>query len=124
MNCYWQMPFRKRALITLENQSYQDADIVAYSVLYNLHDVSEDTDYFHAQWRRTLTTRDYPEHVIVDRVQGRGVRAAPVVDHRGPIGVDPRPTGHRRARLASAGAVSFLPSQPLGLLGPVESFPQ
>ena len=72
MNCYWQMPFRKRALITLENQSYQDADIVAYSVLYNLHDVSEDTDYFHAQWRRTLTTRDYPEHVIVDRVQGRG----------------------------------------------------
>jgi hypothetical protein len=28
--------------------------------------------YFHAQWRRSMTTREYPEHVILAGVQGRG----------------------------------------------------
>jgi len=73
MNCYWQMPFRRRALITMENQSYQDANVIAYSIMYNLQDVKDDAAYFHAHWRRTLTTRDYPEHVILDRVEGQGV---------------------------------------------------
>ena len=72
MNCYWQMPFRGRARITLENQGYQDANVVAYSILYTLRDVPDDAAYFHAQWRRSLTTRQYPEHVILDRVAGQG----------------------------------------------------
>ena len=28
--------------------------------------------YFHAQWRRSMTTRENPEHVILDAVQGKG----------------------------------------------------
>ncbi len=69
---YWQMPFRHRARITLENQGPKDADIVAYKVLYKLHPVPEDAAYFHAQWRRSLTKREHPEHTILDSVRGRG----------------------------------------------------
>jgi hypothetical protein len=72
-NCYWQMPFRRHARITLENQGAVDADVVAYRVLYKLHPVPEDAAYFHAQWRRSLTRREHPEHVILDGVRGKGV---------------------------------------------------
>ena len=69
---YWQMPFRGHARITLENQHVKDANIVAYRVLYKLHEIPDDAAYFHAQWRRSLTRRDDPQHVIVDGVQGQG----------------------------------------------------
>jgi len=35
--------------------------------------VPDDAAYFHAQWRRSLTRRDSPEHVIIDGIQGQGV---------------------------------------------------
>jgi hypothetical protein len=72
-SCYWQMPFRKHARITLENQAARDANVVAYRVLYKLHPVPDDAAYFHAQWRRSMTRRDYPEHVILDGVAGQGL---------------------------------------------------
>ncbi len=72
-NCYWQMPFRHHARITLENQSGLDADIVAYSILYKLVPIPDEAAYFHAQWRRSLTSRDLPEHIILDGVQGKGL---------------------------------------------------
>lgn len=72
-NSYWQMPFRRHARITLQNDGPQDARIVAYRVLYKLHDVSESAAYFHAQWRRSITRRDYPEHTILDGVHGVGL---------------------------------------------------
>ena len=72
-NCYWQMPFRSHARITLENQSARDANVVAYRVLYKLHPVPADAAYFHAQWRRSTTHRDYPEHVILDGISGQGL---------------------------------------------------
>jgi hypothetical protein len=72
LNCYWPMPFRRRAVMTLENQGPTDANIVAYSVMYRLGPVPDDAAYFHAQWRRTLTRREHPEHTIVDGVAGRG----------------------------------------------------
>ncbi len=71
--CYWQMPFRRRARITLENQGPKDAPVVAYRVLYKLHAVPDDAAYFHAQWRRSLTRREHPEHVIVDGIKGQGL---------------------------------------------------
>jgi hypothetical protein len=70
---YWQMPFRTHARITLENEGPEDARVVAYRVLYKLHDVPEDAAYFHAQWRRSMTRREYPEHVILDGVKGKGL---------------------------------------------------
>jgi hypothetical protein len=71
--CFWQMPFRKACRITLQNEGTQDANIVAYKVLYKTQEVTEDAAYFHAQWRRSRTLPKHPEHVIIDNLQGRGV---------------------------------------------------
>lgn len=71
-NCYWPMPFRSRCRITLENQSPKEIQGLYYSIDYELGPVAEDSAYFHAQWRRTQTTRQHPEHVILDHITGRG----------------------------------------------------
>jgi hypothetical protein len=72
-NSYWQMPFRKHARITITHEGAKDANVVAYRVLYKLHEISPDAAYFHSQYRRTLTTREHPEHVILDQVKGQGL---------------------------------------------------
>lgn len=51
---------RKGARITLENQDEKRVDVVAYRILYKYHEVEADVSYFHAQWRRSMTTREYP----------------------------------------------------------------
>ena len=71
-NCYWPMPFRRRCRITLENQRADEVRGLYYSIDYELDDVPPDAAYFHAQWRRTQTTREQPEHVLLDDVIGRG----------------------------------------------------
>jgi len=73
MNCYWQMPFRKKAAITITNDGDKDAGILAYRVLYKLLPVDEGAAYFHAQYRRAMTTPEYPVHVILDEVKGKGL---------------------------------------------------
>lgn len=75
LNCYWPMPFRKHAKVTLENQSDDDVKIVAYKIMYDLKPVDESDLYFHAQYRRTLTTVQNPEHTIVDGIKGEGCYA-------------------------------------------------
>lgn len=72
-SCYWQMPFRKHARITLTHEGSKDVNVVAYRVLYKLHDIPDDAAYFHAQYRRSLSTREYPEHIILDGVKGKGL---------------------------------------------------
>ena len=71
-NCYWPMPFRKHARITIENQRSEPIFAFFYQITYALTEVPSNAAYLHAQWRRTLTTREYPEHVILDGVQGQG----------------------------------------------------
>jgi len=71
-NCYWPMPFRKRARITVENEHRADIRAWFYQVDYSLTEVPESAAYLHAQWRRSMTTREHPEHTILDGVQGRG----------------------------------------------------
>ena len=72
-NCYWQMPFRRTALVTVENQSTEDIPGFFYQITYSLVDeVPEEAGYFHAEWRRSMTTREYPEHLIVDGIKGQG----------------------------------------------------
>ena len=72
-SCFWQMPFRERCRVTLENQGPEDAAIVAYKLMYRPGEVSLDAAYFHAQWRRARTTRERPEHTIVDAIRGAGL---------------------------------------------------
>jgi hypothetical protein len=71
-NSYWPMPFRKKARVTVENQNPGKIDNFFYQITYSLEPVPEDAAYFHASWRRSMTTREHPEHVLVDGIEGRG----------------------------------------------------
>jgi hypothetical protein len=71
-NSYWPMPFRKGAKITIENQYHEEIWGFFYQISYALTEVPADAAYFHAQHRRSLTRRDYPEHVLLEGIKGRG----------------------------------------------------
>jgi len=71
-NCYWPMPFRERARITIENQRWEPIGGFFYQITYALAEIPTNAAYFHAQWRRSMTTRQYPEHVILEDVRGQG----------------------------------------------------
>jgi len=70
-NCYWEMPFARRARITLTNDG-DKARIVYYQVDYALCEVPEDAARFCAQFRR-VNPLPYGEVVtILDGARGRG----------------------------------------------------
>lgn len=71
-NSYWPMPFRKSARIEVENQWKEDINGFFYQIDYELDEVPSDAAYFHAQWRRSVTSVEYPEHVILDGIKGKG----------------------------------------------------
>jgi hypothetical protein len=70
-NCYWTMPFRTGAKITLENL---DADqmTIYYQINYTLTDVPADAAYLHAQFRRVPKLPAKTVYTILDGVRGRG----------------------------------------------------
>jgi hypothetical protein len=70
-NCYWEMPFRKRCRITLENIA-EDAMVLYYQVNYTLTEVPDDAAYFHAQFRRTNPLPYKEVYTIVDDIRGHG----------------------------------------------------
>ena len=72
LNAYWPMPFRERAVVSLENLSASDAAGVYYQVDYTLEDVPEAAGYLHAEWRRSSPVGDREVHTILDGVDGRG----------------------------------------------------
>ena len=70
-NSYWQMPFRKRCKVTMENLGEKQG-CVYYQIDYSLEAVAEDTPYFHAQFRRTNPLPAKEVYTIVDGIKGRG----------------------------------------------------
>ena len=57
-NCYFPMPFRKKARITVENQCDEAVHAFFYQVDYCLTDeLPDEAGYFHAQWRRQRLTQ-------------------------------------------------------------------
>lgn len=72
LNCYWPMPFRKRARVTFTNESSKNLDILAFQITYAETPIPDESGYFHAQWRRTVTDRANPDYWILDGVEGRG----------------------------------------------------
>lgn len=71
-NSYWPMPFYKSFKITIENQRHENIDGFFYQITYALGQLPPDLGLFHAQWRISMTTREYPEHVILDGIKGNG----------------------------------------------------
>jgi len=70
-NSYWEMPFRKRCRVTLENLG-DEAVVVYYQLNYCLTAVPEDCAYFHAQFRRSKPLPYGEDHTLLDGVRGRG----------------------------------------------------
>ncbi len=70
-NCYWEMPFRKRARLTLTNLSAEQI-VVYYQINYALTEVSEDAAYFHAQFRRVNPLPYKEVYTLLDGVEGGG----------------------------------------------------
>jgi hypothetical protein len=70
-NSYWQMPFRKKCKITLENLDDNQMTIY-YQINYTLTKVPEDAAYFHAQFRRENPMKTKGLYTILDGVEGSG----------------------------------------------------
>jgi hypothetical protein len=70
-NCYWEMPFRKSARMTVENIGETDATLY-YQINYTLTDVPADAAYFHAQFRRVNPLPYRQVYTIVDGIKGWG----------------------------------------------------
>ena len=70
-NCYWNMPFRKKARITVENIDGEDM-VLYYQINYTLADVPADAGYFHAQFRRVPQLPEKTVFTILDGVKGQG----------------------------------------------------
>jgi hypothetical protein len=71
-NCYWEMPFRKSARITLENLVDEEIRGFYYQINYTLTDVPDNAAYFHAQWRRSNPLPYKTDHTLVDGIKGKG----------------------------------------------------
>ena len=71
-NSYWPMPFHTHARITIESDYWEPITGFFYQITYALGEVPEEAACFHAQWRRAMTAREHPEHVILDGVAGQG----------------------------------------------------
>jgi hypothetical protein len=70
-NCYWTMPFRKKAKITMENLDDRNMTLY-YQINYTLTEVPDDAAYFHAQFRRVNPLPCKSVYTILDGVRGRG----------------------------------------------------
>ncbi len=71
LNCYWEMPFRKRCRITMTNIA-AEAMALFYQINYTLTEVPEDAAYFHAQFRRENPLPYKQDFTILDGVKGQG----------------------------------------------------
>lgn len=70
-NCYWEMPFKKHAKITIENRD-DEPIVLYYQIDYVLTEVPDDIGYFHAQFRRTNPLPYKEVYTIVDGIEGKG----------------------------------------------------
>jgi len=70
-NCYWPMPFRKKARITFENRDSRPMTLY-YQINYALAPVPRDAAYLHAQFRRENPLQQKGIYTVLDGVKGRG----------------------------------------------------
>jgi hypothetical protein len=70
-NCYWPMPFRKSAKITMENLDDKDMTLY-YQVDYAASKVPDDAAYLHAQFRIESPVKEKGLYTLLDGVKGAG----------------------------------------------------
>ena len=61
LNCFFPMPFRKRARITITNEGKEDVDSFYFNIDYQAlnKDLPADTMYFHAQYRQATPAKGW-----------------------------------------------------------------
>ncbi len=69
-NCYWTMPFRRRARVTIENRNPEPIYLY-YQIDYALAEVEEECAYFCASFRRSNPTVG-ALHTVIDGIEGMG----------------------------------------------------
>ena len=72
MNCYFEMPFRKKAKITLTNEHPEFIKHIFYTFNYALTEVPDDAMYFHAKWNREPITTKGKDYTLIDGIKGTG----------------------------------------------------
>jgi hypothetical protein len=71
-NCYWPMPFRKSARVTVSNESDKRCDAFYYYLDWQKHkSLPKDTAYFHAMYRQEYPCVMGRNYLLAD-IQGRG----------------------------------------------------
>ncbi|MDD4774285.1 MAG: DUF2961 domain-containing protein [Eubacteriales bacterium] len=71
LNSYFTMPFARHCKMTIENRSDRRATLY-YQINYELGDITPDSAYFHAHWKRTNPVPVSEEYILLDGVRGRG----------------------------------------------------
>ncbi len=70
-NSYWQMPFRRKCRITMENKGDKNL-VLYYQIDYVLTEIPDDAAYFHAQFRRVNPLPYKTDFTIIDGIKGKG----------------------------------------------------
>ncbi len=70
-NCFWEMPFRTQARLTMENLTNKMITLY-YQIDYTLCDVPDDAAYFHAQFRQVEKMKQGDVYTVLDNVHGKG----------------------------------------------------
>ncbi|REE57501.1 Protein of unknown function (DUF2961) [Paenibacillus taihuensis] len=74
LNCWIPMPFRKKAVITIENDSSSDVAMLFYQIDATVGDeLDEQAGCFHARFRRNNPCPMHEDFVIADHIKGQGV---------------------------------------------------
>lgn len=71
LNSFWQMPFRKKFRIEIENRGKAPVPIY-YQIDYALQPVPRDAAYFHAQFRMVDRLEPKAVYTLLDGVKGQG----------------------------------------------------
>lgn len=70
-SCYWPMPFRKRARVTVTNESALRVDSFYWYVDWQRHEsLADDVPYFHAEYRQAMPAE--PGDYTILEARGRG----------------------------------------------------
>jgi hypothetical protein len=71
-NCFWHMPFRKRARIEIVNQGTQNVNLLYYNIDWlKKTSLPQDTPYFYAQYRQEYPAENGKDYVVLE-TQGKG----------------------------------------------------
>lgn len=80
-NCYWPMPFKKSARITVTNEGKKRTDAYYYYIDWEKAPVPDDAAYFHAMYRQEFPTTPGKNYLLAD-IEGRGQYVGTVLSVR------------------------------------------